>query len=108
MTSQVHEDRPAVPGGRGRGPGSRLAALSRWGRCPVRGCRAQLDPSRLMCRDHWYLVPKPLRDQVWATWRSGEGVFSPEHREAVRMAIASCQAASFPAADGEVASGGGG
>ena len=66
-------------------------ALPRAGRCPVPGCRAQIDPSRLMCRGHWHLVPKQIRDQVWATWRSGEGAFSPEHQEAVRMAITACQ-----------------
>jgi len=40
-----------------------------------------------MCRSHWYMVPKELRDQVWATWRSGQGAFSSEHREAVRTAV---------------------
>jgi hypothetical protein len=47
-----------------------------------------------MCRCHWYLVPKLLRDEVWATWRSGQGAFSPEHQEAVRIAITVCQAAT--------------
>jgi hypothetical protein len=46
-----------------------------------------------MCRSHWYLVPKQIRDRVWATWRSGQRAFSPEHKEAVRKAIAACQAA---------------
>jgi hypothetical protein len=40
-----------------------------------------------MCRPHWYLVPKELRDQVWATWRSGQGAFSREHRETVHKAV---------------------
>jgi hypothetical protein len=44
-----------------------------------------------MCRDHWYLVPKRIRDQVWATWRSGLGAYSPEHLEMVRVAITACQ-----------------
>jgi hypothetical protein len=43
-----------------------------------------------MCRAHWYRLSKELRDLVWATWRSGEGVLSSEHREAVRRAIAAC------------------
>ena len=49
-----------------------------------------------MCRRHWYLVPKQIRDRVWATWRSGEGALSKEHLETVRMAITACQAAAQP------------
>ena len=83
-----------VPGGTGRGPRSKLsglAGLARPSGCPVPGCHAQIDPSRLMCRNHWYLVPKQIRDRVWATWRSGQGAFSTEHLETVRMAITACQ-----------------
>ena len=54
------------------------------------GCRERIDPSRLMCRDHWYLVPKDLRDMVWATRRSGEGALSPEHLHASHLAINTC------------------
>ena len=25
----------------------------------------------LMCRRHWYMVPKPLRDAIWQTYRDG-------------------------------------
>jgi hypothetical protein len=83
-----------APGGRGRGPRGKLsglAGLPRHSRCPVSGCHAQIDPTRLMCRSHWYLVPKQIRDRVWATWRSGHGAFSTEHLETVRMAITACQ-----------------
>jgi hypothetical protein len=44
-----------------------------------------------MCRSHWYLVPKQIRDRVWATWRSGQGALSSEHLETVRMAITACE-----------------
>ena len=93
MTSQLAERRAAreLTAGRGRGPGRRPAAL-RSGRCPVSGCRERIDPSRLMCRDHWYLVPKDLRDMVWATWRSGEGALNPEHLHAIHLAINTCRA----------------
>lgn len=96
MTSQLMESHrvAGLPKGRGRGPGGQLVALPRVGPCPVPGCCAQIDPSRLMCRGHWYLVPKPLRDEVWATWRSGEGALSPKHQEAVRTAITACRAAT--------------
>jgi hypothetical protein len=91
MTSQLAGRGTAreLTAGRGRGPGSKLTALpQRACRCPVSGCSEQIDPSRLMCRDHWYRVPRQLRDLVWATWRSGEGALSSEHLQAVRLAIA--------------------
>ncbi len=72
----------------GRGPGSgRTAHL-----CPVGGCRQQVRADRLMCRAHWYQVPRPLRDTVWAAWRSGAGVGTPAHAAAISAAIAAVQA----------------
>jgi hypothetical protein len=46
-----------------------------------------------MCRRHWYLVPKEVRDQVWATWRSGHAAFSREHKDAVHKAVVAVLAA---------------
>jgi len=57
----------------------------------VPSCNEEIDTSRLMCRHHWYRVPKQLRDHVWATWRSGRGTLSTEHQRAVRLAIAACR-----------------
>jgi hypothetical protein len=100
MTNKVNGSRTvtALTGGRGRGPGGQPTALPRQAdRCPVRGCGDQIDPSRLMCRRHWYRVPRQLRDQVWATWRSGQGALSREHQDAVRTAIAASQERPRPA-----------
>jgi len=98
MTGQPEErgqNMAPEPGGTGRGPRALLSGLAgglqRPSRCPVPGCHALIDPSRLMCRSHWYLVPKQIRDRVWATWRSGQGAFSSEHLETVRMAITACE-----------------
>jgi hypothetical protein len=100
MTNETTGNRTvtALTGGRGRGPGGEPTALPwRAGRCPVAGCGDEIDPSRLMCRHHWYEVPRPLRNQVWATWRSGQGALSREHTDAVRTAIAACQVRPHPA-----------
>jgi hypothetical protein len=94
MTSAKVDDRIGrrLLRGRGRGPGYPLTSLhSRARRCPVPGCGEAIDPSRLMCRRDWYLVPKTMRDQVWCTWRSGQGASSGEHKEAVRKAILASQ-----------------
>ncbi len=83
-----------VSGGPGRGPRRSLVGLTqRTARCSVPACSRPIDPTRLMCRHHWYAVPKEIRDRVWATWRSGQGALSPEHGQAVREAIAACQKA---------------
>jgi hypothetical protein len=86
--------RRALPSGPGKGPGSALSPLSSGPkRCPVIGCDERINPSRLMCRRDWYLVPCALRGRIWVTWRSGEAAFSPEHQAAVHEAIAFSHAA---------------
>jgi hypothetical protein len=65
----------------GNGPGSGSH------RCPVRACTTRVSPDKLMCRAHWYQVPKPIRDAVWATWRSGAGAGSEGHRLACDAAV---------------------
>src|ERR1700685_3835735 len=84
--------------GSGRGPGGLLLALGQQGSCPVPGCSARIDFSRLMCRGHWRLVPWEMRGSVWATWRSGQAVSSPEHEEAVWAAVNASQPARRAAA----------
>lgn len=85
----------AVTGGRGRGPRGQQTALSDGlRRCPIPRCAERIDPSRLMCRRHWYMVPKLMRDHVWATWRSGQAAYSNEHQEAVQAAVVAVVAAS--------------
>ncbi len=78
----------AISGGHGKGPRGQLSVLPGGSLpCPVPGCSRQISKARLMCRRHWNLVPKELRDRVWATWQSGHGALSPEHRHAVGAAI---------------------
>jgi hypothetical protein len=40
--------------------------------CHARGCPVAVPPKMLMCRRHWFMVPKLLRDRVWATYRTGQ------------------------------------
>ena len=45
----------------------------------------------LMCRQHWFMVPKPLRQQVWGLYRKGQEVDkspSAEYLTAAKAAIA--------------------
>jgi len=44
-----------------------------------------------MCKPHWYMVPKPLRKEVWRTYRKGQEVTKDPSREylaAAKAAIA--------------------
>lgn len=54
-------------------------------RCPVPGCLRLRRPGHVMCRHHWYMVPKSVRDQVWREYRAATG--SAEHLQAIRIAI---------------------
>ena len=40
--------------------------------CHAAGCSVEVPPKMLMCRRHWYMVPKPMRDEVWRTYRPGQ------------------------------------
>lgn len=37
--------------------------------CAVRRCTTPVERGKLMCKGHWFSVPKPLRSAVWRTWR---------------------------------------
>lgn len=41
-------------------------------RCHAKGCLVPVARHMLMCRRHWYMVPKLIRDRVWATYREGQ------------------------------------
>lgn len=41
-------------------------------RCHVKGCSIPVPPERLFCLPHWKMVPKHMRDRIWATYRDGQ------------------------------------
>ena len=58
--------------------------------CHARGCKVHVPPEMLMCKRHWYMVPKAIRDRVWATYRPGQCEdmqFSQAWSDAVDAAI---------------------
>lgn len=40
--------------------------------CHATGCSARVPPEMWGCRKHWYMVPKPIRDRIWRTYRVGQ------------------------------------
>jgi hypothetical protein len=40
--------------------------------CHWPGCPRQVPPAMWGCKEHWFKLPKRLRDKVWATYRPGQ------------------------------------
>lgn len=59
-------------------------------RCHAKGCKRIIPPRLLMCRGHWWMVPRGLRDAIWAAYREGQEIRKDPSREwliAARQAI---------------------
>lgn len=41
-------------------------------KCHATGCGMPVPPVMFMCKPHWFRVPKPMRDRIWATYRAGQ------------------------------------
>lgn len=37
--------------------------------CEAEGCQEPVAKDRFMCIRHWRMVPKPLRDEIWALFK---------------------------------------
>ena len=64
--------------------------------CHADGCDSHVPPKMFMCRRHWFMVPRDLRDLVWATYRPGQEVRmdpTDEYLEVARTAIEAVAAA---------------
>lgn len=49
--------------------------------CHARACRTSVPPRMFMCRRHWFMVPKHLRDAVWAAYVPGQEIRKDPTRE---------------------------
>ena len=61
--------------------------------CHARNCETSIPRTKLMCRMHWFMVPKRLREMVWREYRAGQCDLQPppsdEWHKAANAAIAS-------------------
>ena len=58
--------------------------------CHRTGCHVAVPPKIFMCSPDWYALPKPLRDAVWAAYRTGQEIRkdpSPQYLAAAQAAI---------------------
>ena len=42
--------------------------------CHWPGCERDVPPSMWGCRQHWFMLPKALRDRIWATYVPGQEI----------------------------------
>lgn len=42
--------------------------------CHWPGCNKAVPPKLWGCKPHWFRLPKPLRDRIWATYRPGQEI----------------------------------
>jgi hypothetical protein len=64
--------------------------MTRGHHCHATGCTVPTAREMLMCRRHWFMVPKALRARVWATYRAGQCEdMTPSHDycEAAKAAV---------------------
>jgi hypothetical protein len=40
--------------------------------CHAMDCDVAVPPRMFMCRRHWYMLPKPMRDAIWAAYVPGQ------------------------------------
>lgn len=57
--------------------GDKVAYVKRQGQtrdhaCHWPGCDRQVPPAMWGCTAHWRRLPKPLRDEIWRTFRPGQ------------------------------------
>lgn len=53
--------------------------------CEVEGCGEKINRNLLMCRRHWFKVPRHIRARVFVEYRKG---FSKKYFEVVKEATA--------------------
>lgn len=58
--------------------------------CHATDCTIVVSPQMFMCKRHWYMLPKAMRDEIWRTYRPGQcddWRISHEYAEAARTAV---------------------
>lgn len=54
--------------------------------CHWPGCQRVVPPRMWGCRDHWFRLPKALRDKIWAAYVPGQEVSKTPSRAYIAAA----------------------
>lgn len=60
--------------------------------CHAKACTEVVPPKLLMCGKHWRMVPKRLKDAVWATYRPGQEITKDPSVAYIEAAMAAVDA----------------
>lgn len=55
--------------------------------CHWPGCTKQVPPAMWGCKEHWYKLPKRLRDAIWDAYEPGQEVDMSPSAEYLRVAL---------------------
>jgi hypothetical protein len=55
--------------------------------CPALGCERHVPDHLLLCAEDWDRVPPSIQRRVYGAYRRGEGLGTPELREAQTAAV---------------------
>lgn len=62
------------------------AKQDRYHECHWPGCGKQVKPALWGCFKHWMMIPKYLRDKIWATYRVGQEITMTPSRKYLAIA----------------------
>lgn len=54
--------------------------------CHWPGCDKPVPPAMWGCREHWYTLPKPIRNRIWQTYQTGQEISKTPSREYIEAA----------------------
>lgn len=40
--------------------------------CHATNCKVNVPPEMFMCKRHWFMLPKSLRNEIWDNYREGQ------------------------------------
>lgn len=55
--------------------------------CHWPGCKTQVPPAMWGCKPHWFSLPRPLRNKIWATYQPGQEITGRPSRQYVSAAL---------------------
>jgi hypothetical protein len=92
---QQQPEQPAEPAPPKRKPTleelrAAVKARKEYHTCHARDCDVAVPPKMLMCKKHWYMLPKAKRDAIWREYTPGQEVRknpTPEYLKVMRECI---------------------